>query len=429
MSRLDALVEEYPLPSWRSLAWTAMIVLASAAAWAWTAQLDEVAIAKGEVIPQGKIKTIQHLEGGIIQRIFIAEGAAVREGDSLLLLELPVSSTNRAELMARLDGLVINRARLTAEANEQALAFPAKESAARPEMVRAERETYEARRAEFAALMQGINEQVRQRELAVREFEASRRAKQSALRLAKEKFKISSSLIEKELTSRLDHIQLEREVDAVEGELAQLAEAIPRAQSSLAEIRERARQERLRLRREASEALSKVEVEIQRTKELAAEASEQVRRAEIKSPLDGVVKNMRYVTIGGVVRPGEAIMEIVPSDESLVVEAKLNPVDRGYVEIGQRAVVKVSSYDYTRYGGLEGRVTIVAADANTDPVNGAYFKVVVTTERDFLGDRPDRLRITPGMQAEVDIHTGTKSVMNYLVKPVLKLKHESFRER
>ncbi|MBM3556189.1 MAG: HlyD family type I secretion periplasmic adaptor subunit [Alphaproteobacteria bacterium] len=427
---LDAMVARHPLPTWRGFAWLAMLFLTSAGAWAYFAHLDEVAIARGEVAPAGKIKVIQHLEGGIVRAIHVAEGQAVRENDILVQLDLPNTAGNRQELQVRLDGLIINRARLAAEANETAAVFPEAEAGRQPEMVKNELAAHKARLDELAVLTAGLNEQLRQRELAVKELEASRRAKATDLRLTRDKFAISKQLVEKDLTSKLDHLTLEREVERLIGDIAQLDQAVPRSAAAVGEVREAIRKERQRFRREALEEIARVEVNIQRTHELFAEATDQFRRADIRGPIDGVVKNFKYNTIGGVVRPGDPIMEIVPSDGGLVIEAKLNPVDRGFVGVGQKAMVKISTYEYTRYGGLGGRVVTVAPDANIEPSSGQpYFKVVVETERDYLGADPDAFRISSGMQAEVDIHTGTKSVMDYLLKPVLKLRHEAFRER
>lgn len=159
------------------------------------------------------------------------------------------------------------------------------------------------------------------------------------------------------------------------------------------------------------------------------QATDQELRTEIRSPIDGVVKNMRFTTLGGVVKGGEPIMDIVPTGDTLVIEARLDPVDRGYVQVGQPATVKVSTFDYARYGGLEGEVTLVAPDS-TQPENAPpFFRVLVETDKDYLGDQPGEFAITPGMQASVDIHTGTRSVLEYLIRPVLKMKHEAFRER
>ena len=166
-----------------------------------------------------------------------------------------------------------------------------------------------------------------------------------------------------------------------------------------------------------------------RITELLIEATEQSGRALIRSPIEGIVKNLAFNTIGGVVRPGDPIMEIVPTGGNLVIEAKLDPTDIGYVEEGQNAVVKISTYDFIRYGSLDGKVIMVAPDSSTAEDGSPYYRIVVQTEKSYLGSENGKELISPGMQATVDIHTGKKSFVDYLIKPVLKLKSEAFRER
>jgi adhesin transport system membrane fusion protein len=236
-------------------------------------------------------------------------------------------------------------------------------------------------------------------------------------------------LVKDGLTPKIDHLMLQREVEQLDGELKTLGAGIPRAQAAHAETRERLNEERIKFRRIALEELGRIEVAIAQTRETLARATDKVLRTEIRSPIDGIVKNLRYHTIGGVVRPSEPIMEIVPTLDSLVVEAKLNPTDVGYVRVGQPAVVKISTYDFVRYGGLDAEVIHLSADSDTDANGQTYFRVVAQTEKAYLGERPGDLPIAPGMEAQLDIHTGRKSVFTYLLKPILKLKSEAFRER
>jgi adhesin transport system membrane fusion protein len=429
VSRLDALVASQPLPGWLPFGRVVMLLVAGFSVWAYFAQREEVAVAPGEVVPQGNIKVIQHLEGGIVQEIYVAEGAPVRAADRLVLLDLGGSGLNREELAVRLDGLTLAKARLQAEAAGRPPDFPEAAAARRPEFVRAERQTYEARRAERASSRSVLQQRLRQRELSVKEFQARRNALRADLRLAREALRMSQDLLAQELTSKLEHLAKQRDAERIEGELATLAQAIPRAGAELTEVKRRLEEENNRFRRTAIEALGEVEHDHARTRELLAQATDQARRTEIKSPIDGVVKNLRYNTIGGVVRPGDPIMEIVPSEDNLVIEVKLMPVDRGYVRVGQPATVKVSTYDFIRYGGLDGKVTQIAADTNTDAAGAPYYRVIVETERPHLGAAADGLPITPGMQATVDIKTGQRSMWEYFLRPVLKLKHEAFRER
>jgi adhesin transport system membrane fusion protein len=381
------------------------------------------------VIPQGRVKVVQHLEGGIVQAIAVQEGSKVASGDLLLTLELSPTAINREELQIRLDASVLNRSRLEAEANGGAPQFPVAEATRRPELVRTERESHEARRREFQAAIGGIQEQVKQRELLLQELEATKTSKINDLRLARERLRLGTSLLSGNLIPRIEYIQMQRDVEKLDGEYAVLLQQIPRAEAAIAETRERIREEQIKFQRQAFEELGRVEAQIQRTRELLSDAVGQRIRTEIRSPSDGVVKNIRYTTVGGVVKPGDPIMEIVPADDTLVVEAKLNPVDRGYVREGQRAVVKVTAYEFVRYGGLEGRVALIAADSTTENNGNVFFRVVVETDRGYLGDEPGQYPVVAGMQASVDIHTGARNVIDYLVRPVLKLRHEAFRER
>jgi membrane fusion protein, adhesin transport system len=411
MTRLDALLSEHPLPSWRFAAWPIMALLAVLLVWADFARLDQVAVAVGEVVPQGKVKIIQHLEGGIIERIHVTEGSVVRAGDPLVRLDLATSGVNRKELLARLDGSLLRRARLLAESGSGALSFPAEAARRQPNVAEAERQAFGARRGELESGLGALREQMRQRELEVQELEAKRRSGAANLALARERLKMSESLLQDGLTARMEHLRLQAEVESLEGELQVLGPALPRARAAVAEAGQRIKENEARFQRQAREEVGEAEQTIARVQELLAEATDQGVRADIKSPIDGVVKKLRYNTLGGVVTPGEAIMEIVPTGDKLVVTAKLSPIDRGYVDAGQSAVVKVSTYDYVRYGGMAGTVTQVAPDATVDKNGQTYFEVVVETERSYLGNEAGRLPITPGMQATVDIHTGSRTVM------------------
>jgi adhesin transport system membrane fusion protein len=430
VSRLDALLLRQPLPSWRIAAWPIVVLISGLLGWSSVATLDQVAVATGEVVPEGKVKIIQHLEGGIVERIFVSEGSQVREGDLLIRLDLATSGVNRKELLARLDNAILHRARVRAQSEGTPLALPADAAARQPNVAEAERQAYVARSRELESNLSVLREQVRQRELEGHELEAKRKAAASNLALARERLKMSSSLLEEGLTAKMEHLRLESEVQSLEGELQALGPALPRARAAVAEATQRVREAEDRFRREGRDEMGETEQTIARVQELLAQATDQGVRAEIKSPIDGVVKKLRTNTIGGVVSPGEAIMEIVPSSDKLVIEARLSPIDRGYVNPGQPARAKISTYDFVRYGALSGTVTQVAPDASTDPKTGTpYFEVIVETDKAWLGAEAGSLPITPGMQATVDIHTGTRTVMDYLIKPVLKLQDEAFRER
>ena len=406
-----------------------MALLGGAIAWANYARLDQVAVAGGEVVPQGRVKIIQHLEGGILERIHVAEGQKVSAGDPLVLLELGMTSANPKELQAQIDGLTLKQARLFAEANDGDPHYPAEAAARMPELLRSERAAFATRQRRVDGRLAVLEKQAQQRALEVKELEAKRATVAANLTITGKRLTISRDLLKSQLVSRMEHLELESEARSLEGELARLRSAIPRVRVSRAEIAEQKREATLEFKRLAAEELGQIELSLARIRELLAAAARQVQRAVVKAPIDGVVKSLRYHTISGVVRPGDPIMEIVPLGDNLVIEARLDPTDVGYVAAGQPAMVKVSAYEFMRYGGLAGEVVNVAADGSTDRLGKHFFKVIVRTNKSYLGARPGLLPIIPGMQATVDIRTGERSVLEYLITPVLKLKHEAFRER
>lgn len=428
--RLLALANAYPLPNWRLLARATMVALALFLLWASFARLDEVAIATGEVVPEGKVKVIQHLEGGVVREIYVTDGAVVKEGEPLLQLDLSANSINRDELQVRLDGLSLQRARLQAEvAGAASVKFPPEEALRQPGLLASETRNFESRRQALNATLAVMADQARQKALEIQELEARLRALSTNLRLARERLAMSTELMKSGLTAKMEHVQLQGQAEELDGQIDTIRASIPRAQAGKAEAQSRIEEEQARFGRTVQGELSELELNIARTRELLSQASDQQRRTQVTSPIDGIVKNLRANTIGGVVKGGEPIMEIVPLHERLQVDAKLSPTDRGYVQVGQKATVKVSAYDYTTYGGLEGEVILVAPDTTIGQDNQPYYRVVVQTGHAYLGDDATKRPITAGMQATVDIHTGTRTVMHYLVKPVIKLRHEAFRER
>lgn len=426
--RLDEIAERHPIPDWRLPALLIAALLTAGGGWAAVARLDEVVVAEGEVVPRGQVKTVQHLEGGIIEELMVAEGDRVGEGQPLLALDLASTGINVEALQAQLDGLELRRARLMAEANDTIPDYPPGSGERRPTVLAAEQRIFEDRKAELESATTRAREQVRQRRLQVTELEARLAGLESSLRPAEERFALSESLLEDELTPRMEHLQIERDLEELRSGITQTRAALPRSRAALAEAVEREREAVLAFRRNASEELAETEVDVVRRQELLNTARDQELRTIIAAPLEGFVQNMRYHTVGGVIRPGEPIMEIVPAYDKLLIEARVDPRDIGHIEVGLPATVKVSTYDYIRYGGLDGEITHIAADANTDRMGRHWFRVVVETDRTALGESGN-LPITPGMIATIDVHTGTRSVLEYLVGPVLRMRHEAFRER
>ena len=427
---LDKIIDDHPMPSWRPVALTIIGLLIIAIIWAFFARLDVVAKALGNVVPQGQIKTIQHLEGGIVREFFVREGDKVKKGQILVQLDLGAAGMNADELQVRIDGLYLKRARLHAHVNRIPLSFPEAPAKRQLGLVSAERQAYDSRQRQVSSRLEVVDRQIKQKEAELKEFLAQKVSTKQALAIAYERSAISQGLVKDKLVSKLELLEIRRDIGELRGKLAEIEAAIPRAKASIAETIARRAEDTVRFRSESVELLRETEVDLARHRELLSKASDQVRRTEVLSPIRGVVKNLANNTVGGVVRAGDPIMEIVPVNEKLVIEAKLNPVDVGFVKEQMKADVKISTYEFIRYGGLEGTVTQVAADANQDRQTGEhYFRVIVETDKSYLLSEGKKLPISSGMQAEVDIHIGTKSVFQYLIQPVLKLKHEAFRER
>ncbi|MEM7225359.1 MAG: HlyD family type I secretion periplasmic adaptor subunit [Pseudomonadota bacterium] len=429
MAKLDDLLARQGSTTWRPLAWAVMLMVGAGIAWAALAKLDEVAVAEGEVVPLDKVKVIQHLEGGLIEEIFVKEGQVVAAGDALFQLKLPVSGLNREELQVQLDGLLLTQSRLASEAAGEAVALPETAAARRPDLAAIEQQAHDARKAELVSELEALNDQTAQRGLAIKELQAARQALRVDLGMARKHLAISSDLVKDGLTSQVEHLQREREVKRLEGELSALKPAIPRAEAALQEAEQRIEQAKLTFHRQVMEELRETEIEIARTRELLDVATDQDLRTVVRSPEEGIVKNLRYHTIGGVVGPGEAIMEIVPSRGNLVIEARLSPADRGHVAVGQSARAKISTYDFIRYGVLDGKIVQISADSTTSAEGEPFYRVVMEPERAHLGDSAGQFPIMPGMVVTLDIKTGRKSILSFIIEPVLRIREEAFRER
>jgi len=428
MKTFKSLETRYPMPGWRLVGMVIIALIVGFFTWTQVAKLEEVSVLVGEVVPQDQVKVIQHLEGGIIKDVLVREGEVVKAGDPLMQLDLAVNAMNEESLQIQLQGLQVKRARLEGESEAREPIYPEVSRSEVERLLNAEKKVHSARLAQLESKTRILKEQARQKQLDVEQLEIKVTAITSDLDVLKRKYAMSKELLASKLTPKIEHLELETELTKLQGELKVLRPSIPRARAAAEEAIETIKEEQLLFQLEAQEQLSDVEREIARIGELLVTAGDQVTRTTVRSPINGVVKNLRFNTIGGIVRPGDVIMDVVPTSDRLVVEARLSPADRGFVEVGQSAVIKLTAYDYFIYGGIKGRIATIAADSTNEGEGQAFYKVVVET----LGEenkKMEGLLISPGMQAMVDVHTGEKTVMQYILQPVLKLRHESFRER
>jgi len=428
-SPVESLLDKYRPTHGSYLPILVILLLVSTFSWMFVSELDEVAVATGQVVPQGQVKLIQHLEGGIVTEILAKEGQKVGKGERLMQLRLGADRVRSSEIELQAAGLEIKRDRLQAELDKQRFSLPENVDAKIRKIFQKEILTFDNRKRQVNGSIKILEANARQKILEIKELESRIKGRETSLKLALKRLQIAESLEKANLSTKMEVLDLENEYAQLKSEISELQTSLQRAKEAHTEARQRATSLTLDFNREVSEELGRVETALAQTEEQLRTASELVNQTALYSPIEGIVKNLRQHTIGGVVQPGEAIMEVVPARDTLVVETKLSPIDVGYVRVGQKADVKILTYDFLRYGSLPGLVKNVAADTSTDLSGDPYFRVEIETERNYLGKDPASLPITPGMQAEINIKTGTRSVFNFLISPVLKTWHAAFKER
>lgn len=425
---LDQVLTRVGPPGWRTPQRVMLALLGLILLWMLVARVDRVITAPGKVVPMDKVKAIQHFEGGIISEILVRENQVVKVGEPLIRLNLATGGINSSEMNARMASLQLAKIRLDAESSGLTPVWPENMLQAFKDMVDAEQATYRNRKIERDNALQALETQVFQSRKRWSETQEKLLATEQNLVLAKKELAVSESLLADKLVSQLDHFQRQSRVAQLNGEVMSLRQAVLGAESAVQEALARVRQEDGRFRREAANEAGELQRRMSSLTEELGMAQDQEDRSVIRSPIDGVVKNLKFQAVGNVVRAGEPIMEVVPIKDQLVVELKLNPADRGYVVVGQSALVKVSTYDYLRYGGLTGTVTAIAADTDLGRNEEQYYKVVVTTDKAWLGENPSEYPISLGMLSEVDIKIDSQTILWSLIRPVLKLKAEAMRE-
>jgi len=413
---------------WRNVALYVIIFVLAVIVWAFWAELDEVAVSEAEVVPEGQIRAVQHLEGGIVISLPHREGDRVTKGDVLGRIELGRRDSNLAQIELQKESLKIKRERLYAEATGDTFE-PNRDNKIPLKIHRSELANFISRKSQLEGIISISKSQIEQKKTEIVEIRTRLSGLEDKLAKANEKNNILKKLINERLVTKIELIDAENEVVNLQNKIKEEEVGLIAAQQSLSETQERSKGEVLRFRREASEELAKVELAISELEEKLIPALAQEKRSTVYSPIDGIIKKRYFNTIGGVVQPGDVLFEIVPVNDQLVIEVKLDPVNVGYVRRGQLAVVKIETYDFIRYGSIEGYVDKIAADTSLDRDGSPFYPVTVRTKKNYVGDIKNKLLITPGMRATVDIHTGKKTIMEYFVSPVLKKQTNSFRER
>ncbi|MGE8539923.1 MAG: HlyD family type I secretion periplasmic adaptor subunit [Acinetobacter sp.] len=380
--------QEPPLPRASLVIWVICIGLLMLLAWAWLFKLEEVSTGTGKVVPSSKEQVIQSLDGGILTKLNVKEGQIVEQGQVLAQLDPTRFESNVGETQSLLAATKASAARLHAEVNGTALNFPS-ELSADSKLVTEETALYQSRRANLEESLAGLRQ---------------------ALVLVEQELSMTQPLVAKGAASEVEVLRLKRQAN---------------------ELRNQMNDIRNQYYVKAREELAKANTDIETQQQVVRGKTDTLSRTVFKSPVRGVVKQIDVMTLGGVVPQNGKIMTIVPLDEQLLVEARISPRDIAFIHPGQEALVKITAYDYSIYGGLKGKVTVISPDTLRDEVkqDQFYYRVYIRTDSDQLVNKSGKhFAITPGMMATVDIRTGEKTVLDYLIKPFNKAK-EALRER
>ncbi|MNB92786.1 MULTISPECIES: HlyD family type I secretion periplasmic adaptor subunit [unclassified Pseudomonas] len=424
-----ALIEDAPrvvrLTIWAIIAFFVFLML-----WANFAVIDEVTKGDGKAIPSSKIQKIQNLEGGIISELFVKEGQIVDAGAPLLRLDDTRFASNVGETEADRLSMVLRVERLSAEVEDRPLNFPEDVLKAVPGQAKSEESLYISRRQQLHDEIGGLQEQLIQRQQELREFTSKQAQYRQQLGFQRQEISMSEPLVAQGAVSPVEVLRLRRAEAETRGQLDATTLAIPRAESAIKEVQRKIDETRGKFRSDALTQLNEARTDLNKAQATGKALEDRVSRTLVTSPVRGIVNKLLVNTIGGVIQPGSDLVEIVPLDDTLLVEAKIRPQDIAFLHPGQEATVKFTAYDYTIYGGMKAKLEQIGADTITDEdKKTTYYIIKLRTDRSHLGTDEKPLLIIPGMVASVDIITGKKTVLSYLLKPIIRARAEALHER
>lgn len=423
-----ALIEDAPrvvrLTIWGLIAFVVFCLL-----WANFAMVDEVTRGDGKAIPSSRLQKIQNLEGGIVAELFVREGQIVEVGAPLLRLDDTRFASNVGETEADRLALLLRVERLNAEVQDRELLVTdeIREKAGR--QADNEIQLFNSRKQQLLDEVAGLEEQLIQRQQELREFASKQGQFRNSLSLLRQEINMSEPLVAEGAISPVEVLRLKRAEVEARGQLDATTLAMPRAQAAINEVQRKIDETRGRFRSEALTQLNEARTDLSKIQSTGKALEDRVNRTLVVSPVRGIVKQLLVNTIGGVIQPGSDLVEIVPLGENLLVEARIRPQDIAFLHPGQEAMVKFTAYDFTIYGGLKAELEQIGADTVTDDDGNSFYEIKLRTNKSHLGTAERPLLIIPGMVASVDIITGKKSVLSYLLKPIIRARAEALRER
>ena len=420
-----AILEQEPLRA-KMLGFGLGLVFILAIVWAGLSKIDEITRGEGKVIPSKQLQIMQSLDGGVVSEILVREGQVVEAGQILINIDTTRFDSSVKENRVQYLALLAKGARVRALAEGVPFVPPPEALAEAPKTVQEELRAYQASTSTLNAQLAVAQQQLAQRQQELVEMRAKREQASRAYELTAKELGYTKPLLKDGAVSEVELLRLEREAGRFLGEREMASAQISKTQSAIAEASRKVQEISLNFQSEARKELSETLAKLNVSSAGGVGLADKVDKSSLRSPVRGTVKRLLFNTVGGVVQPGKDIIEIVPLEEHLLLEAKILPKDIGFLRPGDRALVKFTAYDFSIYGGLEAKLEFIGADSVTDERGNTFYTVRVRTEKSKLGEG---LPIIPGMVAEVDIITGKKSILSYLLKPVLKAKQAAFTER
>ncbi len=429
MQSLSNAVLEKTTERSKKILWIMALAVSWLIVWANFAEIDELARGIGKVIPSKQLQIVQNLEGGIIAEILVDEGEKVDQGQVLIKIDDTKFSSSFEENQLRYSELRAKSIRLEAEATGKKFIVDKKIAREISDTISHEKALFVINQKQLKQSTNILKEQVKQRENELREVRSKQNQLQRSYNLIAEEVKITKPLVRNGLVSKVEFLQLSRQESAMKGDLDAVIISIPRIRSTIKEARNKIEETKLEFRHSAKEKLNEVNAEMARILKSGSALEDQVNRTLVRSPVNGIIKQLLINTINGVVQPGMDIVEIVPIQDKLLIETKVKPSDIAYLYPGQNAIVKFTAYDFAIYGGLTGKLTYISSDTIVDEEGETYYLVRIKTDENHLLKDGKRYEIIVGMIANVDIITGKKTVMDFILKPILKAQQGAFRER
>lgn len=420
-----AILEQTPLKA-KMLLYTVLAILVVVLVWAWLAKVDEITRGEGRVIPSRHLQVIQSLDGGIVAEILVREGDLVKVGMPLIKIDETRAISSLRENKGQYLALLAKEARLKALADGTSFVVPDEVKIEEPQVYAQEYALYLNSRDELDSSVNIARDQMVQREKELIEVQYKKELADKTYESANKELAANKPLLASGAVSEIDILKLEREATRARGEIDQARAQISRIQVSIIEAKRKITEAEQNFRSKIRAELNEVTAKLSSLTETSVALEDKVKQSTLTSPVNGKVSRLFFNTVGGVIQPGKEVLEVVPTDEVLVLETKVQIKDIAFLRPNQPAVVKLSAYDYTIYGTLDAVVESIAADSIVDDKGNAYYLVRVRTLQTSLGKG---LPIIPGMVAQVDILTGKKTILSYLLKPVLKTKSYAFSER